>query len=277
MPLNNCAHCLNAFRVEVLESALTAAHAERDAANHIAEREREAYETYYQNWRGVSGALCDAGSVNAGDPQEVGVRELIAERDAARAERDERDATIAKLRDGINALVHRRDERERTRAAIDRDDTHLAGVRHALEVFCRAFDLGGVSCGRLCELLGYSVSDLHSAGVQAVANAITDAAEDAARADHYETCHIAGHTCLRVAHQNAAQKIKKRGALIRSLVARVRRLVRERRGLRELATEFREADARFNRDPDSRDFDARCAERDILNTVLAMFPDTTEG
>lgn len=78
-----------------LHTALDAARAENERlkaeaaeARSIAEREREAYESYYQNWRGVSGALMDANSVNAGDPQEVGVRELTAERDTAIRERD---------------------------------------------------------------------------------------------------------------------------------------------------------------------------------------------
>lgn len=150
------------------------------------------------------------------------VNEAIEQRkqaDSARAERDERDATIAKLRDGINALIHRRDERERTRDAIDRDDSHLAGVRHALEVFCRAFDLGGVSCGKLCEMLGHGISDLHSAGVQAVANAITDAADT----------------------QNALTSRDQYAALVRALVARVRRLVRERRDLHAMLREYHAA------------------------------------
>lgn len=97
--------------------------------------------------------------------------------DAEIAQHAETNAKLAKYRDAVQHLINRRDDRDRLRDDVTSDDSHLAGVRHALTVFCDAFDRGGVSAGRLAELLGHGISYLHSAGLQAVANHITEAAE----------------------------------------------------------------------------------------------------
>lgn len=87
---------------------------------------------------------------------------------------------LTQLRAAVDTLVKQRGERVALANAISADNSHLAGVRHALTVFAKAFEMGGVSCGKLCEMLGHGISDLHSAGVQEVANAIVDAADDRA-------------------------------------------------------------------------------------------------
>lgn len=119
------------------------------------------------------------------DPRDATIASLRAALAASEEKRRVAEEKLANCRDTIDTLVKHRAERIALANAISADNSHLAGVRHALNVFCRAFDLGGVSCGKLCEMLGHSISDLHSAGAQAVANAIVDAADsDAALAQH---------------------------------------------------------------------------------------------
>lgn len=70
-------------------------------------------------------------------------------------------------------------------------NTRLHAIQETLSAFCDAYEVRGVSASRLAEMLGCRVADLHGYGLQAVANAIYDAANveeyemqrDAARAE----------------------------------------------------------------------------------------------
>lgn len=56
------------------------------------------------------------------------------------------------------------------------------GAGHVLRTLCVALDMGGVTASKLAEMLGYPIADLHGEGLQAVANMVTTAAEEEAKA-----------------------------------------------------------------------------------------------
>lgn len=135
---------------------------------------------------------------DAGDCRRDAVRTLADKIVALEAERDSARASLATETKNANTYAHARDEAVRQRDAyktlyeLERaanlelrkncPATTLDAYRRVLSVLCDALDKGGISSGSLAETLGATIGDLHSFGLQAVANAIT-AATDCEKAE----------------------------------------------------------------------------------------------
>lgn len=73
-------------------------------------------------------------------------------------------------------------------ATQERDQARKYGsAAHTISVMCEALDRGGVSASKLAEMLSQPMSEMRTAGIQRVANALFDACHGEVYADELET------------------------------------------------------------------------------------------
>ena len=104
-------------------------------------------------------------------------RQRPATTETERAFRDHEIVRIEARIAPLDAALARLAEPAQSSAADGIARARLDGVRAALDAFAAAHEVGGVTATRLAHNLGYTVGDLYSAGLQAVANMIGEASE----------------------------------------------------------------------------------------------------